>query len=237
MPNSIIDEEGSKGRRIDGRNLIEEWQENKKARNTSYQYVWNREQLMDAAADLPEYLLGLFESSHMQYHMQANPDTEPTLAELTEVAIRSLSRNENGFFLFVEGGRIDHAHHDNLAQLSLDEAIQLSEAVARAAELLGEDDSLLLVTSDHAHVMSVSGYSQRGRDILGPSDDAGDDGVPYMTLSYANGPGYRPHDIAGREDLSHHDYRKFYSQSATICNHRTRFVLMHSSNNDNFQTT
>ncbi|KAJ8712623.1 hypothetical protein PYW07_005465 [Mythimna separata] len=205
LPNSTIDEEGTRGRRLDGRNLIEEWQENKRARNVSYQYVWNREQLLDAAAELPDYLLGLFEGSHMQYHMQADARTEPTLAELTEVAIRSLSRNERGFFLFVEGGRIDHAHHDNLAQLSLDEAIQLSEAVARAAALLGEEDSLLLVTSDHAHVMSVSGYSQRGRDILGPSDDTGDDGVPYMTLSYANGPGYRP-EAPGRQDLTQHDY-------------------------------
>lgn len=159
---------------------------------------------MDAAAELPEYLLGLFEGSHMQYHMQANPDTEPTLAELTEVAIRSLSRNDNGFFLFVEGGRIDHAHHDNLVQMSLDETIQLSEAVARATELLSEQDSLLLVTSDHAHVMSLSGYSQRGRDIIGPSDDHGADDLPYMTLSYANGPGYRPH----REDLTQYNYRK-----------------------------
>lgn len=166
---------------------------------------------MNASLELPEYLLGLFESSHMQYHMQADAHTEPTLAELTEVAIRSLSRNQKGFFLFVEGGRIDHAHHENLVQMSLDETIQLSEAVARASELLSEDDSLLVVTSDHAHVMSISGYSHRGNDILGPSDDKGDDGVPYMTLSYANGPGFRPHVEKGvREDITQHEYRKYH---------------------------
>ncbi|CAH0694833.1 unnamed protein product [Spodoptera exigua] len=207
LPNSTIDEEGSRGKRLDGRNLIEEWQENKRARNVSYQYVWNRDQLMEALEELPEYLLGLFEGSHMQYHMQADPTTEPTLAELTEVAIRSLSRNENGFFLFVEGGRIDHAHHENLVQLSLDEAIELSEAVARAAQLLSEEDSLLVVTSDHAHVMTLNGYTHRGSDIIGPSDDRGDDGVPYMTLSYANGPGYRPPSDTGlRDDITQYNY-------------------------------
>lgn len=209
MPNSTIDEEGSRGKRLDGRNLIEEWQESKRARNASHRYVWNREQLLAAAEEQPEYLLGLFEGSHMQYHMQADPATEPTLAELTEVAIRSLSRNPNGFFLFVEGGRIDHAHHENLVQLSLDEAIELSAAVERAARLLGEEDSLLVVTADHAHVMTVSGYSHRGSDIIGPSDDRGDDGVPYMTLSYANGPGYRPPSAAGlRDDITQYNYRE-----------------------------
>lgn len=164
---------------------------------------------MDATSDLPEYLLGLFEGSHMHYHMQADPVTEPTLAELTEVAIRSLSRNEKGFFLFVEGGRIDHAHHENLAQMALDETIQLSEAVARAAELLSEEDSLLVVTSDHAHVMTINGYTARGSDIIGPSDAIGDDGVPYMTLSYTNGPGFRPHASVGvREDITQQNYRK-----------------------------
>ncbi|XP_075980335.1 membrane-bound alkaline phosphatase-like [Anticarsia gemmatalis] len=209
LPNTVIDEEGTQGQRLDGRNLIEEWQEAKKSQNVSYQYVWNREQLMEASEELPEYLLGLFEGGHMQYHMEADPTTEPTLAELTEVAIRSLSRNEKGFFLFVEGGRIDHAHHDNLARLALDETIQLSEAVARAAELLSEDDSLLVVTSDHAHVMTLNGYSPRGSDILGPSLDGADmSDVPYMTLSYANGPGFRQHADAGvRTDVSQQDYR------------------------------
>ncbi|CAH2044359.1 unnamed protein product, partial [Iphiclides podalirius] len=139
--------------------------------------------------------------------MLANESTEPTLAELTEAAIRALSRNEKGFFLFVEGGRIDHAHHENLVQLALDETIELHAAVARAAEMLSEEDSLIVTTSDHAHVMAFNGYTHRGGDILGPSDDIGADGVPYMTLSYTNGPGFRPHDSHGvREDVTQSDY-------------------------------
>ncbi|VVD00297.1 unnamed protein product [Leptidea sinapis] len=207
LPQDAIDEEGSPGKRLDGRNLIEDWQSNKITQNASYQYVWNRDQLLKINEDLPDYILGLFESSHMQYHMEADSSSEPTLAELTETAIRSLSRNERGFFLFVEGGRIDHAHHENMVALALDETIELSRAVNRATELLSEEDSLIVVTSDHAHVMAFNGYSHRGADILGASDDVGDDGMPYMTLSYTNGPGHRPHTGGSRVDVTvDHDF-------------------------------
>ncbi|XP_013148031.1 PREDICTED: membrane-bound alkaline phosphatase-like [Papilio polytes] len=202
IPTTSIDEEGTWGRRTDGRNLLEEWQQDKIRRNVTYRYVWNRDQLMSANDDLPDYLLGLFEGNHMQYNLEADNRTEPSLAELTEVAIRSLSRNEKGFFLFVEGGRIDHAHHDNLVELALDETLEMSAAVARAAELLSEDDSLIVVTADHAHVMTLNGYSPRGTDILGPSNDRDEAGVPYMTLSYSNGPGFRPHINGTRADVT-----------------------------------
>ncbi|OWR49944.1 alkaline phosphatase [Danaus plexippus plexippus] len=202
LPNNVVDEEGKFGKRRDDRNLIEEWKMDKIARNSSYQYVWNRDQLKSVSNNLPDYILGLFESSHLQYHMEANEKTEPSLAELTEVAIRALSKNKKGFFLFVEGGRIDHAHHENFVELALDETIELSKAVQRATELLSEEDSLLVVTSDHAHVMAFNGYTHRGGDILGPSDSIGDDNIPYMTLSYTNGPGHRPHDSVNRVDVT-----------------------------------
>lgn len=134
--------------------------------------------------------------------MEADKSTEPTLAELTELAIRSLNRNEKGFFLFVESGRIDHAHHANYAELSLDETIAMDLAVKRAVELLGDEDTLIVVTADHAHVMSINGYTKRGGDILGPSDQVGDDSVPYQTLSYTNGPGARPHVNNERADVT-----------------------------------
>ncbi|XP_039756700.1 membrane-bound alkaline phosphatase-like [Pararge aegeria] len=208
LPEDTVDEEGTRGRRRDGRRLIDEWRADKVARNASHQYVWHRDQLLAASASPPEYLLGLFEGSHLQYHLEADAQSEPTLAELTEAAIRALGRNEKGFFLFVEGGRIDHAHHDNQPALALDETIELSAAVARAAALLDEADSLLVVTADHAHVMAFNGYTHRGGDILGPSDDVGDDGAPYMTLSYTNGPGHRVHAGDRRPDVTQDaDYR------------------------------
>lgn len=198
----ILDEEGTAGRRSDNRNLIQEWQIDKANRNVSFKYIWNKEQLNSANSDLPEYLLGLFEGSHLQYNLEANKTTEPTLTELTETAIKMLSRNEKGFFLFVEGGRIDHAHHDNMVELALDETLEFHSAVAKATEMLSEEDSLIVVTADHAHVMAYNGYSTRGRDILGPSNNVDKDGRPFMTLSYINGPGFRSHENGARADVT-----------------------------------
>ncbi|XP_026487995.2 membrane-bound alkaline phosphatase-like [Vanessa tameamea] len=210
LPTTSVDEEGTPGRRTDGKNLIQEWQNDKAARNASYQYIWNKAQLLRVNENLPEYLLGLFEGNHLQYHMRSNLNEEPTLAELTETAIKMLSRNEKGFFLFVEGGRIDHAHHDNLAELALDETLELSAAVKRATELLSEEDTLLVVTADHAHVMSFNGYTPRGGDILGPAGSRDSNSVPYMTLSYTNGPGFRQHVSGQRVDVTQEpNYRQW----------------------------
>ena len=199
---TVRDEENTAGTRSDGRDLIEEWQQDKRTRNVSYKYIWNREQLHNVNINETEYLLGLFEGTHMQYNLQANATTEPTLTELTETAIRMLSRNEKGFFLFVEGGRIDHGHHANRVHLALDETIEMSSAIARAKELLSDEDSLIVVTADHAHVMSFNGYTQRGGDILGPSDSRDSHNQPYMTASYTNGPGFRPHVDGQRTDVT-----------------------------------
>ena len=58
-------------------------------------------------------LLGTFSRSHMTYVAERTPDTtEPTLAEMTSAAIDLLAEAEDGYFLMVEGGRIDHGHHD-----------------------------------------------------------------------------------------------------------------------------
>ncbi|XP_026313847.1 membrane-bound alkaline phosphatase-like [Hyposmocoma kahamanoa] len=191
LPQNFTDEEGFNGLRRDNRNLIEEWAADKAAKNVNHRYVWDRSQLMNLRDNPPEYILGLFESSHMQYHMERNRQTEPTLAELTEVAINSLKRNEKGFFLFVESGRIDHAHHDNYVQLSLDETLEFDIAIKKAVEMLGEEDTLMVVTADHSHVMAFNGYSVRGHDILGAAEEYGHDDIPFQTISYTNGPGYR----------------------------------------------
>ncbi|CAG9789034.1 unnamed protein product [Diatraea saccharalis] len=201
LPNTVRDDENMLGLRTDQRNLIEEWQNDKSERNLSNAYIWNREQLMKNMESPPEYLLGLFEANHLQYNLEANKTTEPTLAELTEIAIRSLNRNEKGFFLFVEGGRIDHAHHANYPHLALDETIELSKAVERSMELLPEDDTLLVVTADHAHVMAFNGYRRRGGDIIGRSGSLDLNRVPYMTISYTNGPGARAQTEGLRPDV------------------------------------
>lgn len=98
---------------------------------------------------------------------------------------------EKGYFLFVEGGRIDHAHHDAQAERALDETVEFGKAIELARKRTQLENTLIVVTSDHSHTMSIAGYSSRGNDILGINNSQnGDDELPYSTLSYANGPGH-----------------------------------------------
>lgn len=77
---------------------------------------------------------------------------------MTTKAIEILSKNKNGFFLFVEGGRIDMAHHDNRAHIALDETVQFSKAIENSLSMVNSNETLIVVTADHAHTMSYSGY-------------------------------------------------------------------------------
>ena len=186
------------GERLDGRDLIAEW----KSRHPTGAYVWNKAQLDAAPADAP--LLALFEPDHMHYEHDRPQDKagEPSLAEMARAAITRLQRNPNGYVLLVEGGRIDHAHHGGNAFRALTDTIALSDAVRAITEMTDPEDTLVLVTADHAHTMNFVGYPARGNPILGKvkggSGEDGDPakyaldatGLPYTTLNYANGPGY-----------------------------------------------
>ncbi|GJQ75432.1 hypothetical protein Trydic_g12740 [Trypoxylus dichotomus] len=197
IPKNVTDEEGEPGKRQGDENLIESWLQSKKGKNASY--VWNREDLLNISNDT-EYLLGLFESDHCKYHLDAE-DNDPSLAEMTAKAIEIVSKGDQGYFLFVEGGRIDHAHHDTKAHKALDETVEFHKAIQTAVDMTSEEDTLIVVTSDHAHTLSISGYGVRGNDIFGSPGNA-DDAFPYSTLSYANGPGYRKEIDGKRPDSS-----------------------------------
>jgi alkaline phosphatase len=188
------------GRRLDGRDLTTEWQ----ARRDDATYVWRRDQLLALDLDRTGPLLGLFEPGDMNWEVDRAGDEvgEPSLAEMTRVAIDLLSQSERGFFLMVEGGRIDHGHHAGNAHRALVDTIAFSDAVRVALDHTDPAETLIVVTADHSHTLTISGYPKRGNPILGKvvgvdwtrgggeieSRDAL--GLPYTTLSYANGPGY-----------------------------------------------
>ncbi|KAM7247652.1 hypothetical protein CapIbe_001605 [Capra ibex] len=176
------------GVRKDKRNLVQEWQ----AKHQGAQYVWNRTALLQAASDSSvTHLMGLFEPADMAYETQRDHTKDPSLEEMTEAALRVLSRNPRGFFLFVEGGRIDHGHHEGKAYMALTEAVMFDNAIAKANELTSELDTLILVTADHSHVFTFGGYPLRGTSIFGLADGKARDGKSFTSLLYSNGPGYQ----------------------------------------------
>ncbi|MCG8465158.1 MAG: alkaline phosphatase [Xanthomonadales bacterium] len=188
------------GRRQDGRNLVNEWLE---TRDDSH-YAWNQETFEAAFASDEGAILGLFEPSHMQFEHDrvATGSGEPSLEAMTRAAIQRLNDLDEPYFLMVEGGRIDHAHHGGNAYRALSETVAMADAVAAAVELTNDQETLIVVTADHSHVFTIAGYPQRGNPILGlahghrndePADEPmhAQDGHPYTTVGYMNGPGYR----------------------------------------------
>ena len=203
--------EAEKGNRQDGRNLTEEWTR----KNPDSQYVWNKQQFDSIDPKKTKHLLGLFERSHMKFEHDRPTDEagEPSLTEMTTKAIDILANNKKGYFLMVEGGRIDHAHHEGNAYRALTETIEFSNAVRAALAKVNLKDTLIIVTADHSHTFNIGGYPVRGNNILGlvrSNDEQGNadhrydldkNGLPYTTLNYANGRGALPK----RPDLTNID--------------------------------
>lgn len=72
----------------------------------------------------------------------------------------------------------------------MDETKEFSKAIEIARQMTDESDTLIVVTADHEHAFTFSGYSDRGIDIFGIADTSDKDYKPFSTLSYSNGPGY-----------------------------------------------
>lgn len=184
--------ENRKGQRTDGRDLTVEWTE----KSDQHVYVTDK-----AGFDAIDYtssqrVLGLFEPSHMKFELDRIRDTteEPSISEMTRAAITRLSQNESGYVLMVEGGRIDHGHHGVNAARALEDTDAFDQAISVALEMTDDEDTLIIVTADHSHTMTIAGYPRRNNPILGKSTlpvsgefNKGIDNKPYTTLSYANG--------------------------------------------------
>ena len=184
VPSATADEEGSTGSRTDGRDLRAEFVA------AGYSYVWNRSAFN---ALTPPHLpvLGLFERGHMEYEADRLTDQggEPSIKEMTVKAIQLLQSaakgSSKGYFLHVEGGRIDHAHHEGNAYRALTDTQALDEAIGAAVQMVDLKDTLIIVSADHSHVFNIAGYPMRPLAEL-----------PYPIISHS--PGYAAAGSHGR---------------------------------------
>ena len=191
------------GDRTDGRDLTAEWQ----AKYSDGVYVMDQAGFDAVDPSNTHKLFALFNESHMQYEADRSNDVagEPSIAQMTEKAIDILDNNQEGYFLMVESGRIDHGHHAGNAYTALTDTIAFSDAIQKAVEMSDMSQTLIIVTADHGHVFTIAGYPKRGNPILGKVVNVGAsepalaaDNLPYTTLAYTNGNGFR--DLGAETD-------------------------------------
>jgi alkaline phosphatase len=184
--------------RSDNVNLITAMQ------SSGYNYVYDLNTFNAAPVASGTKLLGLFDQAgsqgHMSYDADRDPTKEPSLAEMTKKAIDILSKNGSGYFLMVEGGRIDHALHGTNAYRALTDTIAFDNAIKVALDNVDLSNTLVIVTADHDHTMAFNGYPSKGNPILGKADNyvnvkkgipalSSGDKLPYTTLVFGNGSG------------------------------------------------
>jgi len=208
------------GKRTDGRDLVAEMQAK------GYTFAGTGTALKAVDGKATDKLLGLFTSSHMDYELdrvKGNLD-QPSLTDMTLKALDVVGKNPKGFFLMVEGGRIDHALHGTNAKRVMDDTIAFDNAIKAAVDAMqvrdpGLKNTLIVVTADHDHTMTINGYGKRGSNILGTVKSYRDgtemkdkDGNNYTTLVFGNGPNRKAvrtplvEGTASASEVLHDDY-------------------------------
>jgi alkaline phosphatase len=174
----------------------------KKFRDAGYTITTTDKEMKEASGK-PDTrrLLGLFHPGNMdgaldrRFLYKGTVDRfpeQPDLVDMVQSALAALSRHENGFVLMVESGLIDKYSHPLDWERAVMDTIMLDRAVAAAVEWAGDrNDTLILVTADHTHGLSIIGTIDDGvagdvlRDKVGIHEKAG-----FPNYPPANSDGY-----------------------------------------------
>lgn len=116
---------------------------------------------------------------------------QPTLVEMTEAALGVLQNRDEGFFLMVEGASIDKMEHPLDGPRAIYDTIELDQAIGAAKRWAGDrGDTLIVITADHNHFMSIVGTHDRREDLTPDRQGNGvyaDAGFPSYTDSDGDG--------------------------------------------------
>lgn len=130
-------------------------------KNRGYDYVTTPAAMRASNADK---LWGLFAPTAMSYEMDRNPQEQPSIAEMTSKAIEVLSRNEEGFFLMVEGSKIDWAAHANDPIGIISDVAAFDDAVEVALNYAKQHQNTVVVSvTDHGNGGITIGNSDTTR--------------------------------------------------------------------------
>lgn len=152
--------------------------------------------------------LGLFAPGNFPFVLDRAPAQTPTLAQMATKAVDLLAAEPRGYVLLIEAGLIDKAHHLNDAERALAETVELSKAVEAVLAKVDLSETLVVVTADHGHSLTLSGPIDPGAPLLGPARHGGAPardlaGRPYPILGYATGPGAIQLALTRLEEAEH----------------------------------
>lgn len=149
-----------KSKREDDRNLLDEFG---KEGYTVFESADSSDDFRKYQPKAGDKVIATFASSHLPYEIdRVKTNSTPSLAEITQKGIDLLSKYNNGFFLMVEGGRIDHACHANDAAGSIHDTLEFDEALSKAMDFYKAhpEETLIVVVGDHETGGMGLGFSQ-----------------------------------------------------------------------------
>ncbi|GAB3251601.1 alkaline phosphatase [Kineococcus gypseus] len=167
---TLLPQSQTGSRRTDDRDLVQEF------RDEGFAYAGTRAELNDVlAAGTPEKLLGTFALGNLNVYIDReitpNPEVlgeftdQPGLVEMTRAALKVLEQKDEGFFLMVEGASIDKMEHPADGPRAVYDTIELDQALGAVKEWAeGRDDTLIVITADHNHAMSIAGTHDLSED-------------------------------------------------------------------------
>ncbi|MEU6646863.1 alkaline phosphatase [Saccharomonospora sp. NPDC046836] len=192
---SLLPRSQKGSRRNDDRDLVKEFQDK------GFAYAQTRKQLNEVLdGKTPDKLLGMFHTGNLNVYLdrQHNKkpevlgawDDQPTLPEMTEAALKVLEKHDNGFFLMVEGASIDKMEHPMDGPRVVYDTIEFDQAIGVAKKFAEKHgDTLVVVTADHGHSMSIVGTHDR-RDAAGRPGNGVYGDATYPTYVDSNGDGF-----------------------------------------------
>lgn len=114
----------------------------------------------------------------------AEIEENPTLADMTEAALKVLGTNEKGFWLMVEPGDVDWANHNNNIDNAIGAVFSGEEAFNRITHWVETnsnwDDTLVIVTADHGHMMNLADPKRliKSNNTSQPAQPVGNNNAP-----------------------------------------------------------
>ncbi|MHC1746562.1 MAG: alkaline phosphatase [Negativicutes bacterium] len=155
------------GKRQDGENLVAVLE------NKGYAYIEDRDALMNIKSGK---VWGMFGTDDMAYEMDRRvlAPQQPSLAEMTQKAIDLLSQNQKGFFLFIEGSKVDWASHANDPIGVISDVLAFDDAVQAALKYAKKDG--------HTLVLAFSDHGNGGMSIGSKTTDKNYDTLPLETV-------------------------------------------------------